>query len=146
MQHRAVQCIAYLVCSQAVYHATGALSKPTDLSHCAHSTSCTRYLTTFSTHPFDSLRQSPTMPSQIIQRAASCLLSRMPSILQRHANFVLKAAPPINTQARIQDSEGGGGFVHSEGGGGFVQEFQERIEIVAGFWANQQAKKNCRQP
>ena len=38
-----------------------------------------------------------------------------------------------------------GGFVHSEGGG-FVQEFQERIQIVAGPWANQQAKKNCRQP
>ena len=50
-------------------------------------------------------------------------------------------------QARIQDSEGGGGgFVHSEGGGGFVQEFQERIQIVAGFWANQQAKQNCREP
>ena len=46
-------------------------------------------------------------------------------------------------QARIQDSEGG--FVHSEGGG-FVQEFQERIQIVAGPWANQQAKKKCRQP
>ena len=30
--------------------------------------------------------------------------------------------------------------------GGFVQEFQERIQIVAGSWANQQAKKNCRQP
>ena len=25
--------------------------------------------------------------------------------------------------------------------GGFVQEFQERIQIVAGPWANQQAKK-----
>ena len=36
------------------------------------------------------------------------------------------------TQARIQDSE--------RGGGGFVQEFQERIQIVAGPWANQQAK------
>ena len=33
-----------------------------------------------------------------------------------------------------------------KGGGGFVQEFQERIQIVAGPWANQQAKKNCRQP
>ena len=33
-----------------------------------------------------------------------------------------------------------GGFVHSEGGG-FIQEFQERIQIVAGPWANQQAKK-----
>ena len=41
---------------------------------------------------------------------------------------------------------GGGRFVHSEGGGGFVQEFQERIQIVAGSWANQQANKNCRQP
>ena len=30
--------------------------------------------------------------------------------------------------------------------GGFVQEFQERIQIVAGSWANQQAKQNCRQP
>ena len=30
--------------------------------------------------------------------------------------------------------------------GGFVQEFQERIQIVAGPWANQQAKQNCRQP
>ena len=30
--------------------------------------------------------------------------------------------------------------------GGFVQEFQDRIQIVAGPWANQQAKKNCRQP
>ena len=51
------------------------------------------------------------------------------------------------SQTRIQDSEGGvGGFVHSEGGGGFVQEFQEQIQIVAGSWANQQAKKNCRQP
>ena len=47
--------------------------------------------------------------------------------------------------SRIQ--KGGGGFVHSEGGGGgFVQEFQERIQIVAGSWANQQEKKNCRQP
>ena len=35
-----------------------------------------------------------------------------------------------------------GGFVHSEGGGGgFVPEFQERIHIVAGPWANQQATK-----
>ena len=41
--------------------------------------------------------------------------------------------------SRIQ--KGGGGFVHSEGGGGFVQKFQERIRIVAGSWANQQAKK-----
>ena len=46
-------------------------------------------------------------------------------------------------QARIQDSEGGGGgggsYIH-KGGGGVVQEFQERIQIVAGPWANQQAK------
>ena len=38
----------------------------------------------------------------------------------------------IHIQARIQDSEGGGGV---------VQEFQERIQIVAGPWANQQATK-----
>ena len=45
----------------------------------------------------------------------------------------------IRRGSRIQK---GGGFVHSEGGGGgFVQEFQERIQIVAGFWPNQQAKK-----
>ena len=44
-------------------------------------------------------------------------------------------------QARIQDSEGGGGSYIQKGGGGFVQEFQERIQIVAGSWANQQAKK-----
>ena len=41
-----------------------------------------------------------------------------------------------DSQARIQDSEGGGGVVHSEGGGGSY-----RIQIVAGSWANQQAKK-----
>ena len=35
-----------------------------------------------------------------------------------------------------------GGFrTFRRGGGGFVQEFQERIQIVAGPWANQQAKK-----
>ena len=47
------------------------------------------------------------------------------------------------TQARIQDSEGGGGgsYIQKGGGGGFVQEFQERIQIVAGPWANQQAKQ-----
>ena len=54
----------------------------------------------------------------------------------RHWNII--GSTPV--QARIQDSEGGG-FVHSEGGGGFVKEFQERIQIVAGSWANQQAKK-----
>ena len=129
-----------------MYHATGALSKPTDLSHCAHSTSCTRYLTTFSTHPFDSLRQSPTMPSQIIQRAASCLLSRMPSILQRHANFVLKAAPPINTQARIQDSEvcvcvwGGGSYIQ-KGGGGSYRNFRSGSKLLQGSGQINKQKK-----
>ena len=45
-------------------------------------------------------------------------------------------------QARIQDSEGGGVCSYiQKGGGGVVQEFQERIQIVAGPWANQQAKK-----
>ena len=39
-----------------------------------------------------------------------------------------------------------GGGVPTFRRGGFVQEFQERIQIVAGSWANQQAKKNCRQP
>ena len=39
-----------------------------------------------------------------------------------------------------------GGSYIQKGGGGFAQEFQERIQIVAGPWANQQAKKNCRQP
>ena len=43
-------------------------------------------------------------------------------------------------QARIQDSEGGVSYIQ-KGGGGFVQDFQERIQIVAGPWANQQAKK-----
>ena len=43
-------------------------------------------------------------------------------------------------QARIQDSEGGGVRTFRRGGG-FVQEFHERIQIVAGPWANQQAKK-----
>ena len=43
-------------------------------------------------------------------------------------------------QARIQDSEGGVSYIQ-KGGGGFVQEFQERIQIVAGPWANQQAPK-----
>ena len=41
---------------------------------------------------------------------------------------------------------GGGSYIQKGGGGGFVQEFQERIQIVAGSWANQQAKQNCRQP
>ena len=44
---------------------------------------------------------------------------------------------------------GGGGRTFRRGGGGgggFVQEFQERIQIGAGPWANQEAKKNCRQP
>ena len=41
--------------------------------------------------------------------------------------------------SRIQ--KGGGGSYIQKGGGGFVQEFQERIQIVAGSWANQQAKK-----
>ena len=45
------------------------------------------------------------------------------------------------TQARIQDSEGGVSYIQKGGGGGFVQEFQERIQIVAGPWANQQATK-----
>ena len=39
-----------------------------------------------------------------------------------------------------------GGGVRTFRRGGFVQEFQERIQIVAGPWANQQAKQNCRQP
>ena len=51
---------------------------------------------------------------------------------------------PTSTCLQV-GQKGGGGFVHSEGGD-FVQEFQERIQIVAGSWANQQAKKNCRQP
>ena len=50
------------------------------------------------------------------------------------------------SQTRIQDSEGGVGGSYIQKGGGFVQEFQEQIQIVAGSWANQQAKKNCRQP
>ena len=51
------------------------------------------------------------------------------------------------SQSGAQDSEGGvGGSYIQKGGGGFVQEFQEQIQIVAGSWANQQAKKNCRQP
>ena len=37
--------------------------------------------------------------------------------------------------------KGGGGSYIQKGGGGVVQEFQERIQIVAGSWANQQAKK-----
>ena len=37
----------------------------------------------------------------------------------------------IQSQARIQDSEGGGVRTFRRGGG-FVQEFQERIQIVAG--------------
>ena len=44
--------------------------------------------------------------------------------------------------SRIQKG-GGGSYIQK---GGFVQEFQERIQIVAGPWANQQAKQNCRQP
>ena len=52
----------------------------------------------------------------------------------------------IGVQGRIQDSEGGVSYIQKGGGGGFVQEFQEWIQIVAGSWANQQAKKNCRQP
>ena len=36
---------------------------------------------------------------------------------------------------------GEGGSYIQKGGGGFVQEFQERIQIVAGPWANQQATK-----
>ena len=35
----------------------------------------------------------------------------------------------------------GGGGVRTFRRGGFVQEFQERIQIVAGPWANQQAKQ-----
>ena len=56
----------------------------------------------------------------------------------------IKRTLPV--QARIQDSEGGGVSYIQKGGGGFVQEFQERIQIVAGPWANPQAKNNCRQP
>ena len=41
--------------------------------------------------------------------------------------------------SRIQ--KGGGGGVRTFRRGGFVQEFQERIQIVAGSWANQQEKK-----
>ena len=37
----------------------------------------------------------------------------------------------------------GGGGSYIQKGGGFVQEFQEGIQIVAGPWANQQAKKNA---
>ena len=40
--------------------------------------------------------------------------------------------------SRVQ--KGGGSYIQ-KGGGGFVEEFQERIQIVAGPWANQQAKK-----
>ena len=38
----------------------------------------------------------------------------------------------ITKQGRIQDSEGG--FRTFRRGGGVVQEFQERIQIVAGSW------------
>ena len=34
---------------------------------------------------------------------------------------------------------GGGSYIQK--GGGVVQEYQERIQIVAGSWANQQGKK-----
>ena len=74
--------------------------------------------------------------------------------------FVKQAPGTVGPSCILEsDGGGGGGGDDSRGGsriqkggfrtfrrGGFVQEFQERIQIVAGSWANQQAKKNCRQP
>ena len=61
---------------------------------------------------------------------------------EKFSQFILKHVATIFRRgSRIQK---GGGFVHQKGG--FVQEFQERILVVAGSWANQQAKENCRQP
>ena len=57
-----------------------------------------------------------------------------------YASIFLDRHFAISMLARIQDSEGGGG-VRTFRRGGFVQEFQERVQIVAGPWANQQAKK-----
>ena len=63
--------------------------------------------------------------------------------------------PPPPRDGQIPPWGGGefrGGSRIQKGGfrtfrrGGFVQEFQERIQIVAGSWADQQAKKKCRQP
>ena len=94
------------------------------------------------------------MPLMDLDRAKSHKLSDSPTCIGRlyeslsaitgRKEGAVEFYYPI--QARIQDSEGGGGSYIQKGGGGFVQEFQERIQIVAGSWANQQAKKNCRQP
>ena len=91
------------------------------------------YIHAYVSHP--QLESCPQTP-EILQ-----LLRRKRIECSRHIVVVQNV---VWYQARIQDSEGGGGFVHSEGGGGFLQEFQERIQIVARPWANQQAKKNCR--
>ena len=65
---------------------------------------------------------------------SSLLSSSFPS-------FLYKNLDDYRRGSRIQ--KGGGSYIQ-KGGGGFVQEFQERIQIVAGSWANQQAKKNCK--
>ena len=57
----------------------------------------------------------------------------------------LKLAGQEDSGADPGFRKGGGGHTFRRGGG-VVQEFQERIQIVAGPWANQQAKKNCREP
>ena len=66
-----------------------------------------------------------------------------PPPLRWVSHLNLPRHPPLRRGSRIQKG-GGGSYIQK--GGGFVQEFQERIQIVAGPWANQQAKQNCRQP
>ena len=63
---------------------------------------------------------------------------------QAYLNTHIKHPPPPPGADPGFRSGGGGVRTFRRGGGGVVQEFQERIQIVAGPWANQQAKKKYR--
>ena len=65
-----------------------------------------------------------------------------PTATHRHTNKGLYIH--VHMHAYTSGADPGfrrGGGVRTFRRGGFVQEFQERIQIVAGSWANQQVKK-----
>ena len=60
-------------------------------------------------------------------------------------NFASAPAVAVSRQARIQDSEGGGGFVHSEGGGGRTG-ISGADPSCCRVLGKSTSKKKCRQP